>query len=475
MLHGSPLTATVAPDGMRMRRSENNVVTEERAPSPHISTMVEKAAQYEDIIESGAHNVVASNISRSTPSKTFEERLEVIPYEHQEDIETTEYPESGVMREMLDPDEGSRVGTSLPKQNPAPETTEYPKDDAIQEIWNQMLDPDEGSMKDALLSKNILAHEPEGLKASKKMSMPAAYLADTAAKAMDMVEEKHAVEEKFTQNDPPSASSIVSGGDNFSLAKYNKRESTDAPDENPFPDDEDISVERNPRWEKDHTTSNVTAEDMGGSFNMIVDDDDDSFADHQKVVPERKSAIDEGSMDLNTRAYENIDDTPKKSNAIVVAGEEINTEEEFAREIGERTEQENDPFPATAIADPEIGHLNTDHDTSSSDGATDDEGKEKEYLNISNDGELLVMKSTPERRSQQAAPPSKPKNDDSYFDVHKAAFNETNSKLDEHENLVQYVEMWENTVLTRVQSRYFEYVKHRNSLNHYAKKVRAPY
>ncbi|KAL7534305.1 hypothetical protein ACHAXR_009194, partial [Thalassiosira sp. AJA248-18] len=47
------------------------------------------------------------------------------------------------------------------------------------------------------------------------------------------------------------------------------------------------------------------------------------------------------------------------------------------------------------------------------------------------------------------------------------------SKLNEHSDLVQYVEEWEQTILTRVQSRYFEYVKHRTSLNHYNKKVEA--
>ena len=61
----------------------------------------------------------------------------------------------------------------------------------------------------------------------------------------------------------------------------------------------------------------------------------------------------------------------------------------------------------------------------------------------------------------------------SYFDVHKQVYKETNSYLNKYSKLADYVEDWEKTVTTRVQSMHAVYQKLRKGLNHYDGKVNA--
>lgn len=59
----------------------------------------------------------------------------------------------------------------------------------------------------------------------------------------------------------------------------------------------------------------------------------------------------------------------------------------------------------------------------------------------------------------------------SYYDVQELAYNECKKYLEQHENLVKYVEDWERILFQRVHGLYTEYMKQRKNLQHYIKKV----
>ena len=59
----------------------------------------------------------------------------------------------------------------------------------------------------------------------------------------------------------------------------------------------------------------------------------------------------------------------------------------------------------------------------------------------------------------------------SYYDVHEANYTESKKYLEQHVNLVKYIEDWERILFQRVNALYTEYMKHRKNLYHYIKKV----
>ncbi|KAL7519122.1 hypothetical protein ACHAWX_003932 [Stephanocyclus meneghinianus] len=59
----------------------------------------------------------------------------------------------------------------------------------------------------------------------------------------------------------------------------------------------------------------------------------------------------------------------------------------------------------------------------------------------------------------------------SYYDVHEANYTESKKYLEQHINLVKYIEDWERILFQRVNALYTEYMKHRKNLHHYIKKV----
>ncbi|KAL3799438.1 hypothetical protein HJC23_013893 [Cyclotella cryptica] len=59
----------------------------------------------------------------------------------------------------------------------------------------------------------------------------------------------------------------------------------------------------------------------------------------------------------------------------------------------------------------------------------------------------------------------------SYYDIHKANYMESAKYMDQHSNLVKYIEDWEHILFQRVHVLYTEYMKHRKNFYHYAKKV----
>jgi len=410
MLDGTPLTSIVAPGGGRYKNA-----SEDKAESIAATTVVDNAASFENAGESEAN--------RTSQPKNIQEKLASI--RHDEEIDMTEYPDSGVIRERLEPDEGSRIAQQL--------------------------------------SKNLPTQEPEGVKASKMMSVNAStdsYLATISDGIEDVIGEKG------TGKDPPSANSIASG-DSIAGAKYERIESTDPP--SAFPDDEtELSVEKNPNWENDDSANSMAVGDMGGSLNIIVDDDEDSFIGN--VSQEKETVFENNKKD--NKEFANDFDEGKLVKEIVVFEEESKGKEIVSKNVDEEEPEQNPSFIANA--EPKHGSVSNDEYSRSSESAPDDEKKgrdDTDYLNISNDGELVVIKGSPEAKSQPAPPSNSFTIDCSYFDVHKAEYKEMNSKLDEHFCLVEYVEEWMETVSTRVQSRYFEYGKHRSSLNHYASKV----
>jgi hypothetical protein len=59
----------------------------------------------------------------------------------------------------------------------------------------------------------------------------------------------------------------------------------------------------------------------------------------------------------------------------------------------------------------------------------------------------------------------------SYYDVQELAYKEGKKYIDQHENLVKYIEDWERILFQRVHGLHTEYIKQRKNLQHYIKKV----
>jgi hypothetical protein len=199
------------------------------------------------------------------------------------------------------------------------------------------------------------------------------------------------------------------------------------------------------------------------NVNVIVDDDDESFTgeknyEEDELMPRSGKKNHEQSNDAVADEPFYVIKDIKTGVEHVVEGT-IYGDEEVMTSGGDGEEHEEDTFPVTLTDVPEIETLNSD-----------EANQKDEYLNISDNGDLVSFKS-PEPKPQASPislffPPYL-----SYYDVHKDLFKDTKTKMNEHSHIVQYVEDWEKIVNECVQSRYVEYSKIRSGLCHYEKKV----
>ena len=350
------------------------------------------------------------------------------------------------------------------------------------------LDPDEGSRIDKELP-SIHEKEPEGLKASMKMSLYASNASNEKVKDAGGDGEGN----RGSHMDPPSTNSedpyerkSSAGGESIDPFddEIKPRNSADPPSKKSltkmnesFPEDEAEKSDGNNTQDnefKDHV--NV----------VIVDDDEDSFTGD---VTENKLTIAEDEdkeekvdkVEKKETVLEKIvDDVAKVKSGIEHGVEKVIKDVDYIvkKDVhvqGKQNEDEGDvSFPAVSAED--VPEASANGDIIVTETNSDLESKENdEFLNISHDGDILVLKATPERpeRKSPSAPQSVPSSmaEYSYYDIHKKAFKETNSKLEEQKDLVKYVADWERIVTSRVQTKYLEYSKQRKELNHYAKKV----
>lgn len=366
-------------------------------------------------------SVFVSDGKSSTKAKTpFEEKLGAIG--NDDDIDFSEYPDSGVIRERLDPDEGSHLPKELTKNHPP-------------------------------------GQEPEGLKASKQISMIASGDDPTF---LDKV--KDAVKGK--ESDPPASPLIASPGGSIAASSYGKKDSGDPPAfkrEKSFPDDENC--------EKD--TLSGPAEDSfndmaGGVTAIIVDDDDDSFTHGNKITNDVVLTIEDKKDDDTSVGKElavRSDDDASHGKELA-----IRSKDEAVTDLVVAENKSEESVEYAGEKDVSVTENTQTSDASSAAGAELlNEMGASEYLNIRSDG-MIVVKAAP-AQTELPPPPPKSANLHSYYDVHKAAYKDSKARLNELSELVEYVQQWEQTVTNRVKSRYFEYAKHRNSLNHYAKKM----
>jgi hypothetical protein len=207
------------------------------------------------------------------------------------------------------------------------------------------------------------------------------------------------------------------------------------------------------------------SDNAGGCVNVIVDDDDDSFTGDKNYEGDELMMRSEKKNDK--RSYETVADEPfdvardiKTGTGLVVEGAIYGDEEVMTKGYG-GAEQEKDTLPVNSADMPDVEALNSN---------SDEMDQKDEYLNIGNNGDLVVLKSPPPK------PQPSPQSNllpaySSYHDVHKDLFKDTKAKLDEHSRIVNYVEDWEQIVDKCVESRYAEYSKIRSGLCHYEKKV----
>lgn len=285
------------------------------------------------------------------------------------------------------------------------------------------LDPGEGPALGIRPREGDAGREPEGTKTASAISVtsPGARRSENLGK------------DTVGRDPPPSTRSVASGG---SVART---EGTDSPVRGTLPDSDT----------EEHGKSTVSMIVSQDGMNIIVDDDDDTF------VGDAVNVSRETAGEMETLQEERSGDL-------------------LASSMAEDEEQNHRDLPSHADAS-----ASGSEGTQSSYSASDDNGGKKEYLNISNDGELVVVTASTELGLSEPTPaPSCPAaplttGGQSYFDVHRAEYRDVTAKLEGHFQLVQYAADWLETASTRVQSRYYEYGKHRTSLNHYAAKVDA--
>ena len=348
----------------------------------------------------------------------------------------------------------------------------------------RQLDPDEGSRIDKE-TPSIHEKEPEGLKASMKMSLYAS--TESNEKTKNTV--GYRTGNKGSHMDPPSTNSkaiyerkLSSGGESIDPFddELKPRNSADPPSKKSltkmnesFPEDEAVKSDGNYTQDnefKDHVNV-VIVDDDEDSFTgdvtenklTIAEDEENEDKDEKGDHVEKKETVLEKIVDDVAKVMSGIDHGVEKvmKDIDCIAKKDIDKDEKQKEDEGDVS------FPAEASVNGDIIVTETNSDI---------ESKENdEFLNISHDGDIVVLKATPERpeRKSLSAPLSTPSSmaEFSYYDIHKKAFKETNSKLDEQKDLVKYVADWERIVTSRVQSKYLEYSKQRKELNHYAKKV----
>jgi hypothetical protein len=246
------------------------------------------------------------------------------------------------------------------------------------------------------------------------------------------------------KEDPPSKSSLL------------KKQVEDFDDQRPTKDEEagdqqvahDHSDSEFPNDEKpgDDIDNNKNMKNEGLNVMMnVIDDSDDSFTD--RVINDDDSFADDNGVAVQEVDADNdVDVTKDPHNEDVSNEENERAPVDPDGEVLEATngEKDNDQEP----------ELN---DNKQPDGATEQE----EELDLC-DVEIAenVEPSAPELNKILESPVVVDDEDGiSYYQVHKQVYKETNSYLKKHSKLVDYVEDWEKTVTTRVQSMHSEYQK----------------
>lgn len=456
MLDGTPLTRIVAPKEKYNHPGEYNASPVAPAPSEESS-----------ISTSSEESEFSAN--PAPQAKNFGGRLPSL--DHDDDIDMMEYPDSGVIRERLGPDVDSYV---FDEPAPAPAPVHEPEGAKASRTTSFRASAGSKVFKEP-------AHEPEGAKASRTLSLGAS-AGSRAATASDDAR-KGAGGGTSARRDPPSSQSVASAGESIPAGAgedfhrragenhYRRSESADPPSGKVFSDDEtEISAERNPNWEQDdgeksYDFSRGINADFSRGINAVIVDDEDSFTGTTKEIVSPEIAAEKKEKEYDKHAdrasASSEEETEDQYDGYPEIG--IPTPIRGGGRAGETKNLPHEPLSSTAVSE----LSSTMNSRSSGSYSSEDEikGKEdKDYLNISNDGELLVVKGSP--RPKPDAEPL-----DSYFDVHKAVFKDAKSKIEQHSRLVDYVEDWMETVSKRVQSRYYEYGKHRNNLNHYTSKI----
>ena len=282
------------------------------------------------------------------------------------------------------------------------------------------MDADEGSM----IGKDISNYgkEPEGIKASLYTSISASGT-ETGDKGEPQISPR-----RRRRSDPPSKA---------------------------FPDDEIEEIfEKNTKMGPNELADNV---------NFIVDDGEDSFINEQGCKELESTFDNDENRDNDVADAELGEDGTEEETGV---DDEMRLTEpvtESVNAIADEREQEMVSFRVISADASKEDNLNREMNTPASEILNDLLKHDEEKDN----NECL-------RSDHNLSPvplPKAPSPDRFYFDIHKDAYKEINSKLAEHLGMVAYVEKWEQIITKRVQTAYSFYCKDRSSLNHYAKKL----
>ena len=314
--------------------------------------------------------------------------------------------------------------------------------------------------RDESRAANVL-RDPDGIVSPRQKSIrPFAPNVDSFAEKADR---------SSRASDPPTANSVK---DKTMASKEDARGSCDPPSAHAeFPDDEmGVSVE------KADTGSSMAANHME-SVNVIVDDDDDSFT---------AEILERGGAAGTTDEAANPDETEKDQDDMeAFRGDD-------SKQIAKDT-KDADEGRQNVPREPDSNAPSDDKDNDDLEPRT-----ESEYLNLSNEGEVLVV--TPSAptlndidNTRGAIVPAKEAS--TYYDVSKQAFkgessimrvcklfytdthnrnhSAMNSRLGRLKELVEYVTEWADIVSHHFSAKYGEYHKLRTNLNHYSRKMEA--
>ncbi len=282
------------------------------------------------------------------------------------------------------------------------------------------MNADEGSM----IGKDVSNYgkEPEGIKASLFTSISSS----KTAVSLDKVEPQTSPRRR--RSDPPSKA---------------------------FPDDEIEEIfEKNTKMGPNELADNV---------NFIVDDGEDSFINEQGCKELESTFDNDENRDNDVADAELGEDGLEGETGADIEKRLTEPVNESVNAIADEREQEMVSLGVISADTSKEDNLNREMNTPASEILNDLLKHDEEKDN----NECL-------RSDHNLSPvplPKAPSPDRFYFDIHKDAYKEINSKLAEHLGMVAYVEKWEQIITKRVQTAYSFYCKDRSSLNHYAKKL----
>ena len=222
----------------------------------------------------------------------------------------------------------------------------------------------------------------------------------------------------------------------------------------------------------------------GSTLNAIVDNEDEAPTDEDtvnntgsKIVQQDATEEPLGEKEVGASVHDYCDERSESENIHDPTGtkEELPPSETYCESNGPDAELSAEPNGETTPTTCESISFTESQGPTAKSGSIN-EGDEEVAESTAEESATteVVANVSPEKDYFKSVSPHtlwSGTSRQSYYDVHELLFKETSKYVDQHENLVKYVEDWERILFQRVHGLYTEYMKQRKNLQHYIKKV----